>query len=141
MALLMLTKKSLSQLRLALQRVASQTTKAFSHYQTSLESLLKAKWQRMRPPKTSAIATHIYEVRPRADKQGFDLSSDALRYSPLWYRGSNAISNAIGFAKFYNRSQNAVIRVYNDSWQRDRDARAQWRLQRVKFFAKRAETL
>jgi hypothetical protein len=45
-----IAKKSLSRLRLALLRVASQTTKAFSHCYTSLESLLKAKWQRIRPP-------------------------------------------------------------------------------------------
>jgi hypothetical protein len=43
----MLSKKLPSQLRLALLRVAFQTTKAFSHYYTSLESLLKAKWQMM----------------------------------------------------------------------------------------------
>jgi hypothetical protein len=71
-------KKSLSQLRLALLRVASQTTKAFSHCYTSLESLLKAKWQRIRPP---TISTHVYEIRPRADKRGIDLISDVLPYS------------------------------------------------------------
>jgi hypothetical protein len=28
---------------------------------------------------------------------------------------SNTISNAIGYAKFYSRSHNAVIRVYDDA--------------------------
>jgi hypothetical protein len=31
----------------------------------------------------------------------------------LWYGEPNAISNAIGFAKFYSRSRDAVIRVYD----------------------------
>jgi len=33
---------------------------------------------------------------------------------PLWYAGQNTISNAISFAKFYSRSRDAVIRVYDD---------------------------
>ena len=107
-----IAKKSLSRLRLALLRVASQTSKAFSHCYTSLESLLKAKWQRIRPP---TISTHVYEIRPRADKHGIDLISDVLPYSPLWYAGPTAISNAITFAKFHSRSHDAVIRVYDDA--------------------------
>jgi hypothetical protein len=38
-----------------------------------------------------------------------------LPYSPLWYAGPNAISNAISFAKFNSRSHDAVIRVYNEA--------------------------
>jgi tryptophan synthase beta subunit len=33
----------------------------------------------------------------------------------LWYAGEGAISNAIGYAKFFNRSHNAVIRVYDEA--------------------------
>ena len=44
-----------------------------------------------------------------------DLISDALPYSPLWYSGPNAISNAIGYAKFFSRSHDAVIRVYDEA--------------------------
>jgi hypothetical protein len=98
-----------------LRRVASQTTKAFSHCYTSLESLLKAQWQRIRPPAPPTISTHVYEIRPRADKCGVDLISDVLPYSPLWYRGPNAVSNAISFAKFNRRSHDAVIRVYDEA--------------------------
>jgi hypothetical protein len=36
-------------------------------------------------------------------------------YSPLWYAGPNAISNAISFAKFNSRSHDAVIHVYDDA--------------------------
>src|SRR6266496_5005182 len=111
----MFSKRFPSQLRLVLQRVASRTAMALSHCYGSLESLLKAKWQRMRPPKTPAISTHVYEIRPRADHDGVDLISDALRFGSLWYAGPNAVSNAIGFAKFFSRSHDAVIRVYDDA--------------------------
>jgi hypothetical protein len=54
-------------------------------------------------------------VRPRKDKRGFDLISDALPFERLWYAGPNAVSNAIGYAKFGSRSHHAVIRVYDDA--------------------------
>jgi hypothetical protein len=40
-------------------------------------------------------------VRPRKDKRGADLISDALPFGKLWYGEPNAISNAIGYAKFF----------------------------------------
>jgi hypothetical protein len=58
---------------------------------------------------------HVYEVRPRKDKRGVDLISDALAFGRLWYDGPNAASNAIGYARQYSRSHGAVIRVYDDS--------------------------
>jgi hypothetical protein len=58
---------------------------------------------------------HEYVIRPCKDKRGIDLISDALPYSPLWYAGPTAISNAISFAKFYSRSHDAVIRVYDEA--------------------------
>jgi hypothetical protein len=70
-------------------------------------------WARSEKRKRSVTSIHIYEIRPRTDKHGFDLMSDALRLSPLWYPGPNAISNAIRFAKFHSRSHDAVIRVYD----------------------------
>ena len=57
---------------------------------------------------------HVYEVRPRKDKRGFDLISDALPFGAFWYGEPNAISNAIGYAQFYSRSHRAVIRVYDE---------------------------
>jgi hypothetical protein len=54
---------------------------------------------------------HLYEVRPRKNRRGFDLISDALPFGRLWYSEPNAISNAIGYAKFRSRSRDAVIRV------------------------------
>jgi hypothetical protein len=53
---------------------------------------------------------HVYEVRPRRDKRGFDLISDALRFGRLWYGEPNAVS----YAKFRSRSHNAVIGVYDE---------------------------
>ena len=58
---------------------------------------------------------HGYEVRPRKDKRGVDLISDALPFGGLWYGEPNAVSNAIGYAKFFSRSHDAVIRVYDEA--------------------------
>jgi hypothetical protein len=63
----------------------------------------------------SDLSIHLYEVRPRKDKRGVDLISDALPFVGLWYAGPNAASNAIDYAKFYSRSHNAVIRVYDEA--------------------------
>jgi len=58
---------------------------------------------------------NVFEVRPRKDKRGVNLISDALPYSPLWYRGPNAIRDAINYARFFSHSGSAVIRVYDDA--------------------------
>jgi hypothetical protein len=58
-------------------------------------------------------STHVYEVRPRKDKRGFELISDALPFGRLWYGEPNAASNAVSYAKFRSRSHDAVIRVYD----------------------------
>jgi hypothetical protein len=57
----------------------------------------------------------IYEGRPRSDKRGVDLVSGALPFGRLWYGDPNAITNAIGYARFCSRSHAAVIRVYDAS--------------------------
>jgi hypothetical protein len=93
---------------------ASQQTKTFLHYYPSLESL-KAKWQMMRRSKRSTIRTDVYEIRPRADKHGVDLVGDALPYRPMWYRGPKAITDAIDHAKFFSRSHDAVVRIYDQA--------------------------
>ena len=60
---------------------------------------------------------HVYEVRPRKDKRGVDLISDALPFGHLWYL---EVAAAIGYAKFYSRSHDAVINVYDAADQTDR---------------------
>jgi len=58
-----------------------------------------------------------YEVRPRKDRDGFDLISELFRYGPIWYAGPDAVRNAIAYAKYRSRSrsQRAIIRVLDDS--------------------------
>ena len=71
-----------------------------------------------RDPRLSNTAlkpTHIYGARPRKDKRGVDLISDALPFGRLWYGEPAAISNAIGYAEHRSRSHRAVIRVYDDA--------------------------
>jgi len=60
-------------------------------------------------------APQFYEVRPRKDNCGVDLISDALPFGRLWYGEPNAASNAARYAKFFSRSRDAVIRVYDDA--------------------------
>ena len=59
----------------------------------------------------------VYEVRPRSDKDGFDLISDLFRYGPIWYAGPDAVRNAVAYAKYrsHSRSHRAIIRVWDDS--------------------------
>jgi hypothetical protein len=59
-----------------------------------------------------SVSSHIYEIRPRKDKRGVDLISDALPFGRLWYGEPNAVSNAVDYAKFRSRSHDVVIRVY-----------------------------
>ena len=39
----------------------------------------------------------------------------SLVFGRLWYDEPDAISNAIGYAKFYSRSHDAVIRVFDEA--------------------------
>jgi hypothetical protein len=58
-------------------------------------------------------AQHVYEIRQRKDKRGFDFMSDALPFGGLCYL---KISDAIGYAEHHSRSRPAVIRVSTTSW-------------------------
>jgi hypothetical protein len=73
----------------------------------------------------------ICEVRPRKDRRGVDLISDALPFGRLWYGEPDAINNAIDYAKFRSRSHRAVIRVYDETGKCDRNAQARGRVQRA----------
>jgi hypothetical protein len=68
----------------------------------------------------------VYEIRPRTDQKGFDLISDALPLGRLWYAEPNAVNNAIGYALFYSRSHDAVIRVYDEGGNVIENTRASW---------------
>jgi hypothetical protein len=54
----------------------------------------------------------VYEIRPRADRRGFNLISEALPFGRLWYNDAEA---AISYAAFFSRSKDIEIRVFNDS--------------------------
>jgi hypothetical protein len=58
---------------------------------------------------------HVYEIRPRKDRRGVDLISDALPFGALWYGEPDAINNAVHSTKFFSNSHDAVIRVYDDA--------------------------
>jgi hypothetical protein len=53
---------------------------------------------------------HACKIRPPKDKRGFDLISDRPPFGRLWY---TEVSDAVEYAKFYSRSHDAVIRVYD----------------------------
>jgi hypothetical protein len=61
------------------------------------------------------LTIHAYEVRPRKDHRGVDLTSDVLPFDRLWYDGPKAVANAIGYAEHFSRSHHAVIRVYDET--------------------------
>ncbi len=58
---------------------------------------------------------NVYEIRPRKDKRGVDLISDVPPFRRLWYGEPDAVNNAIGYAKFFSRSHDAVIRVCDEA--------------------------
>jgi hypothetical protein len=51
--------------------------------------------------------------RQNGSTRAFDLISDALPFGRLWYSEPSAVSNAIGYVKFYSCSHDALIRVYD----------------------------
>jgi len=55
---------------------------------------------------------HVYQVYPRKDYRGVDLISDVLPFGRLWYGEPN---DAVEYAKFYSRSHDAVIGVYDEA--------------------------
>ena len=57
---------------------------------------------------------HTFTQSDRAKiKRGVSLISDKLPFGGLWYGEPDAASNAVDYAKFYSRSHDAVIRVYD----------------------------
>jgi hypothetical protein len=77
---------------------------------------MEAMYPKQSSPGLNADHDH-YEVRPRKDRDGFDLINKLFRYGPIWYSGPDAIRNAIAYAKYRShfRSQRAIIRVLDDS--------------------------
>ena len=55
---------------------------------------------------------HVYDVRLRKDKRGVNLISDTLPFGGLWYTKPD---NTVEYAKFFSRSHDVVIRVYDEA--------------------------
>jgi hypothetical protein len=64
---------------------------------------------------TTTGLRHVYEIRPRKDRHGFDLIGDRLPLGLLWFEGPDALVDAVIYAKFYSRSHPAIIRVFDGS--------------------------
>src|SRR6478609_11069806 len=60
-------------------------------------------------------AQDVYEIRPREERDGFDLIGDRLQDGPIWYAGPDAVRRAVAYAKYRSRSRRAIIRVFNES--------------------------
>jgi hypothetical protein len=76
-------------------------------------NLVEQRWGKLDRRKHSARSIHITKFDPELISAALILSSDALPYSPLWYRGSNAIVDAVAHAKSYSQRHPVVIRVYD----------------------------
>jgi len=53
----------------------------------------------------------VYEIHPRKDHRGVNLISMRCHSVACGLASRKAISNAIGYAKFFSRSHDAVIHV------------------------------
>jgi len=108
-------------------------------HRIALEWELIAGWPHWTPPVSSTIPAHVCEVRLRKDKRATDLVSNVLPFRQLWYGEKNATSNAVGYAQFYSRSHDAVIRVYADAGNVIETTSTR-RLQRVALLTQRDES-
>jgi hypothetical protein len=63
-----------------------------------------------------SLANQSVIIRPRANKtRALILFRNCCHSVGLWYVELHAISNAIGYATFFSRSHDAVIRVYDEA--------------------------
>jgi hypothetical protein len=84
-----------------------------------LEALTDKLWgnANSRTEMSATPAQDVYEIRPRKDRDGFDLIGDRLRFGPIWYAGPDAIRYAVAYAKYCSRSRShrAIIRVFYEA--------------------------
>jgi hypothetical protein len=62
-----------------------------------------------------ANSQHVYEIRPREDRRGFDLIGDPLPLGLLWFEGREAIGDAVNYARFFSRPHSAIVHVFDES--------------------------
>jgi len=81
-----------------------------------LEALTDKLWgnANSRMEMSATPAQDVYEIRPREERDGFDLIGDRLQDGPIWYAGPDAVRRAVAYAKYRSRSRShrAIIRVF-----------------------------
>ena len=84
-----------------------------------LETLTDKLWgnANSRMEVSATPAQDVYEIRPREERDGFDLIGDRLQDSPIWYAGPDAVRRAVAYAKYRSRSRShqAIIRVFYET--------------------------
>jgi hypothetical protein len=82
-------------------------------YRGAMDPKVLMQHQTRRSQPFRCVMPSMHEVRPRKDKRGVDLISDALPFGRLWYGEPNAVANTIGYARFEAVHIDAVFRVYD----------------------------
>jgi hypothetical protein len=84
-----------------------------------LEALIDKLWgnANSRMEMSATPAQDVYEIRPREERDGFDLIGDRLQDGPIWYAGPDAVRRAVAYAKYRScsRSHRAIIRVFYEA--------------------------
>ncbi len=84
-----------------------------------LEALTDKLWgnANSRMEMSATPAQDVYEIRPREERDGFDLIGDRLQDGPIWYAGPDAVRRAVAYAKYRSRSRShrAIIRVFYEA--------------------------
>ena len=84
-----------------------------------LEALTDKLWgnANSRMEMSATPAQDVYEIRPREERDGFDLIGDRLQDGPIWYAGPDAVRRAVAYAKYRScsRSHRAIIRVFYEA--------------------------
>jgi hypothetical protein len=84
-----------------------------------LEALTDKLWgnANSRMEMSATPAQDVYEIRPREERDGFDLIVDRLQDGPIWYAGPDAVRRAVAYAKYRSRSRShrAIIHVFYEA--------------------------
>ena len=84
-----------------------------------LEALTDKLWgnANSRMEMSATPAQDVYEIRPREERDSFDLIGDRLQDGPIWYAGPDAVRRAVAYAKYRSRSRShrAIIRVFYEA--------------------------
>jgi hypothetical protein len=82
-----------------------------------LEALTDKLWgnANSRMEMSATPAQDVYEIRPREERDGFDLIGDRLQDGPIWYAGPDAVRRAVAYAKYRSGSHRAIIRVFYEA--------------------------